>query len=78
MQRGHTLEFACKHCQNEVSFSIFELDREHKINCHHCSKKYLFEDEILLRQLKKFEALCRQIRDSEEILGVDIDWGRRR
>lgn len=46
--------------------------------CPGCSKKYGFEDPALLRQLKKFEALCAQIHESQEILGnasVGIDVG---
>lgn len=77
MQRGHSLEFECRQCQKNINFSIFEIDQK-DIICPHCSKKYCFDDEVLIRQLKKFEALCRQIRESEEILGgayVGVDTG---
>ena len=67
MQKGHLLEFNCIGCQKPVFFSMFDI--EHKpIGCSGCQKEYLFSDVNLLRQLKKFEALCCQIRDSEEIL----------
>lgn len=72
------LQFCCLACQTPVSFSIFELDGENAmIQCSKCSKKYAFQDETLKRQLKKFEALCRQLIDSEEILsntcvGIDV------
>ena len=69
MQSGHTLEFECQKCQKEVPFSIFEVELKHPITCSHCSKKYSFSDDNLIRQLKKFAALCTQIRESEEILG---------
>lgn len=78
MQKGKTLEFHCLSCKSPVSFSIFELEKQPNICCSNCEKKYCFDDETLLRQLKKFEALCRQIRDSEEILGqagVGVDVG---
>lgn len=78
MQRGKTLEFHCLSCQSPVAFSIFEVEKHPDLCCSHCEKKYRFDDETLLRQLKKFEALCRQIRESEEILGsssVGIDVG---
>lgn len=80
MQKGHSLEFECQGCQQPVRFSIFDLDQHKPIQCEHCSKKYMLEDETLVRQLKKFEALCRQIRESEEILGntaVGIQVGER-
>ncbi|HEV8051887.1 MAG TPA: hypothetical protein VGP47_05280 [Parachlamydiaceae bacterium] len=78
MQKGHTLQFNCLSCGTPVTFSIFDLDSQAKICCHSCEKKYAFTDPILVRQLKKFEALCRQIQDSEEILGaanVGVDVG---
>lgn len=78
MQKGHKLQFNCKSCDELVRFSLFDNS---PIVCTHCDKKYLFEDEVLLRQLKKFEALCRQVVDSEEILGnasIGIDMGDQR
>lgn len=77
MQKGHQLEFTCCGCKNEVAFSLFEIEKgNHLVKCSHCGKGFSFDDETLLRQLKKFEKLCMQIRDSEEILGrtsVGID-----
>lgn len=69
MQKGHILEFACQECQSPIQFSIFELEnREGEIPCNKCETIYDFSDPTLKRQLKKFEALCRQIQQSEEIL----------
>jgi len=78
MQKGHTLQFKCLSCQTPVMFSIFDLDNQANICCQQCEKKYAFADPVLVRQLKKFEALCHQIQDSEEILGsasVGVDVG---
>ncbi len=79
MQKGHSLQFKCKECQNLLTFSIFELEKDqHVISCTHCEKKYLFNDEVLIRQIKKFEMLCSTIRECEEILGhtsVGVDVG---
>lgn len=79
MQKGHTLQFKCLSCESPVTFSVFDLDSQAShVNCHSCEKKYAFTDAALIRQLKKFEALCRQIQDSEEILGlasVGVDVG---
>lgn len=78
MQKGHTLQFNCLSCKTPVTFSIFELDTSAPFCCPGCEKKYAFTDPALVRQLKKFEALCRQIQDSEEILGnsnVGVDVG---
>lgn len=78
MQSGDVLQFDCQACQKPINFSIFQFDKSHDIiNCQHCKKKYAFTDENLKRQLKKFELLCRQIQDSEEILanthvGIDV------
>ncbi|MBS4171342.1 MULTISPECIES: hypothetical protein [unclassified Neochlamydia] len=73
MQKGHILQFDCQQCKQQVSFSIFELDQlSHCIQCSSCYKKYVFHDETLIRQLKKFALLCRQIIDSEEILGNTV------
>lgn len=77
MQKKRLLQFNCLGCKQPVQFSVFELDQDHPIQCAKCSKKYAFQDDILKRQLKKFEALCRQLVESEEILsntavGVDL------
>lgn len=81
MQKGHLLEFNCQSCQQPIQFSIFELDRENtQLTCSNCKKKYILNDETLKRQLKKFAALCRQLIESEEILGntaVGVDVGDR-
>jgi len=78
MQKGHTLHFNCLSCKSPVTFSIFDLDTGKKFACQGCEKGYAFTDETLIRQIKKFEALCRQIQDAEEILGsanVGVDVG---
>lgn len=78
MQKSHTLHFKCLSCHAPVHFSIFDLDNHGTIPCHSCAKKYAFTDPTLIRQLKKFEALCCAIHDSEEILGkacVGVDVG---
>lgn len=76
MQKGHQLEFSCCGCKKPIAFSLFEIEKgNHLVNCP-CGKGFSFDDETLLRQLNKFEKLCMQIRDSEEILGstsVGID-----
>jgi DNA-directed RNA polymerase subunit RPC12/RpoP len=81
MQKGSNLEFECHRCKKPVEFSVFELDQTgSKIECPYCQIAYAFNDPVLIRQLKKFEALCRQVSESEEILGniaVGIDIGDR-
>lgn len=78
MQKGHLLQFSCLSCSEAVEFSVFDL-REDKCQtaCKECKKKYSFEDEVLMRQLRKFAQLCSQLIDSEEILsntavGIDV------
>ena len=69
MQKGHLLQFKCQHCQNPVNFSVFEVENsEEGLNCTQCGAIYDFNDETLKRQLSKFERLCLQIQQSEEIL----------
>jgi hypothetical protein len=79
MQKGHLLQFDCQSCKHPIRFSIFDLDSsDAPIICTNCNKKYALNDETLKRQLRKFEALCRQIQESEEILGsasIGIDVG---
>jgi len=78
MQKGHQLEFDCMTCKEPVIFSLFNLEKtDGHIACNKCQKRYAFTDETLKRQLKKFEALCRQLIESEEILsnasiGIDV------
>lgn len=69
MQKGHALEIECQSCRNPVRFSVFEIEKNDIVDCEQCKKRYLFSDPVLKRQLKKFELLCRQIYESEEILG---------
>lgn len=81
MQKGHYLEFSCQSCQSPVKFSIFSIgEQNNTVTCSDCNKQYVFDDETLLSQLNKFEKLCKQIHDSEEILGntsVGVDVGDR-
>ena len=68
MQKGHLLQFCCQTCRAPVTFSVFELEKQKIVNCTECDLSYDFTDEILFRQIEKFEKLCRQIQHSEEIL----------
>lgn len=78
--RLHHLEFNCCKCNHIVSFSTLILGEEKKpVKCSHCGQQYGFQDPTLYRQIKKFCALCHQIRESEEILSstaVAIDIGQ--
>jgi hypothetical protein len=77
MQRGHILHFNCQQCNESINFSIFNLEQQSNgVACSQCAQSYSFDDENLKRQLIKFEKLCRQIIESQEILGdmnVGID-----
>ncbi|MCE2983629.1 MAG: hypothetical protein LW832_08695 [Parachlamydia sp.] len=70
MQKGHQLQFNCQKCHRPILFSIFEVEKNSLkgLHCPDCGLSYDFGDEDLLRQLRKFENLCRQIQLSEEIL----------
>jgi NAD-dependent SIR2 family protein deacetylase len=69
MQKGHLLQFSCQSCQQAVCFSVFELEKNQGcVTCANCQLAYDFSDEVLMRQLIKFNDLCRQIQISEEIL----------
>lgn len=72
MQKGATLQFICQECNSSLQFSVFSLEKESKIVCEKCSLLYDFKDEVLLRQLKKFENLCRAIQLSKEILSKTV------
>lgn len=60
------LEFACVECAEPVSFSAFGPVRG--TTCTTCDRRYAFESESLQAHLRKFEALCRQLHESEDIL----------
>lgn len=78
MQNCHNLQFNCQSCATPIYFSVFDAKMASQIFvCSDCGKKHAFNDE-LLKQLKQFEALCRQIHLSQEILGntsIAIDVG---
>lgn len=78
MQRGPKLHFNCLSCADPIFFTLLDSQTQSlPITCSNCKKKYAFSED-LLRQIKKFEALCLQIQLSEEILGstsVAIDVG---
>lgn len=79
MQVGHKLQIHCQACDEPMLFSVLNKeDFSGIVPCSKCSKKYVFDDETLLRHLRQFEALCTQIHASEEILGgtsIAIDVG---
>jgi len=67
---GHRLQFQCQQCEHQIVFSV--LDHQSfcgDLACLCCGQHYRFDDATLLRQLRQFEALCRQIHASQEILG---------
>ncbi|MFI0434740.1 MAG: hypothetical protein ACH350_03295 [Parachlamydiaceae bacterium] len=68
MQKGRHLQFHCQHCEHPIQFSVFNLEKEELLGCPECGCHYDFNDEVLVRQLRKFENLCRHIQLSEEIL----------
>lgn len=78
MQKGDRLQFTCEACEEPILFSVLNSSSLEKVvECAHCSKKYAFDKAFLLH-LNKFESLCRQIHESQEILGhsaIAIDVG---
>ncbi len=80
MEIGHRLQFACQKCQAAVNFSVLETASfTGELCCTQCQQTYRFDDQSLIRQLYLFEALCRQIHQSQEVLGstsIAIDVGQ--
>lgn len=78
LKKGHKLQIHCQNCNTPILFSLLSRNQfDGVLVCTRCGKKYKFEDQIL-RQLHHFEALCKQIHASEEILGdtsIAIDVG---
>ena len=71
------LAFECQSCKASVPLPLFALEKHPDISCPSCKIAYRLDDEVLIRQLKKFYALCMQIYASQEILsmasiGVDV------
>lgn len=79
MIMGHKLQIHCQGCEGPILFSVLDQEGFNGIvPCKKCGKKYAFQDETLLRHLQQFEALCKQIHASSEILGgtaIAIDVG---
>lgn len=79
MQVGHNLQIHCEGCKAAILFSVLDPEEFNGgISCPTCKMKYTFDDKTLLRHLQQFEALCRQIYASQEILGgtsIAIDVG---
>lgn len=70
MQVGHKLQIHCQSCDEPILFSVLDKEQfDGVVPCPECGMKYAFDNETLLRHLIQFEALCRQIHASEEILG---------
>ncbi|MBS0621352.1 MAG: hypothetical protein JSR80_00095 [Verrucomicrobia bacterium] len=75
MPTKHPLEFACVKCGESVALSLVEGEMP---SCASCGKRYTFEGTQLQKQLRQFEALCRQIQASKEIFSeaaVAVDVG---
>jgi hypothetical protein len=67
MKNQGSFSLDCLACSESVAFDLLNLDKV--VVCPNCGQKYGLGDESLKRQLKKFQALCLQIKESEEILG---------
>lgn len=68
---GHRLQLQCQQCDQPIEFSVLET-RAQGLQCSCCGQQYRFDDLSLIRQLRQFEALCRQIHASQEILGKTV------
>lgn len=69
MQGSPRLQFSCTECDAPLCFSAFEEKSfAEPLTCGGCGSRYILSDSTLQRQLRTFEALCRQVRESEEIL----------
>ncbi|MBS0623391.1 MAG: hypothetical protein JSS62_02090 [Verrucomicrobia bacterium] len=67
---GHRLQFQCQQCEQPILFSVLNKQGFSEVlTCSCCGQHYRFDDATLVRQLGLFEALCRQIHASQEILG---------
>lgn len=79
MAKRESLQFVCVECQAPIGFSPLEVETfSGVVVCPNCKKKYRFDDETLLRHLRQFESLCREIHASKEILGntsIAVDVG---
>ncbi len=70
MRNDKSFCFTCIDCKHDVEFSLIEIENPSEdIICSKCNKHYRFGDENIKRQINKFVDLCRQLRESEEILG---------
>ena len=70
MTNQGSFQLDCIDCKAPVVFSLADLDTQPAfVCCTSCNKKYGLGEDPLKRQLKKFAALCKQIQDSQEILG---------
>lgn len=78
-QEQNSFQIDCVCCKQPVIFSISDLSTsDSPVSCTGCNKKYALDDEELKEQLTLFAALCRQIQQSEKILGnasVAVDVG---
>ena len=71
-------ELHCIQCQEKIPFSIHE--RLDHLTCSQCKQDYVFSDETLKRQLKKFSHLCEALIEAEEIfssISVGVNVGDR-
>lgn len=79
MKDEYRLQFKCQQCDHPILFSVLESENFHSgIICSECGQQYAFDDETLQTHLKQFEALCKQLHASHDILGktaVAIDVG---
>ena len=69
MSNQELFQINCLGCHQPLEFTLQALEEMHLFSCSECGKAYGFGQETLKRQLRKFAALCRQIHDSQEILG---------
>ncbi len=70
MQVGHKLQFNCQSCTQPIFFSVLDSENfDNIVECPKCNKKYAFGTETIIKDLRDFELLCRQIHLSKDILG---------
>jgi len=64
-----SIHIRCGQCNNEISCAIsIEKPLPWIYQCSHCHKQFGIDSETIVRQIRLFIDLCKQLKASEEIL----------
>ena len=66
---ANNIELQCVACSNAICFSILDIGADARLDCRHCGKQYVFNEDLLAK-IRRFEQLLQAVYNARDVLGA--------